>query len=134
MADAAVVQVIDKAATRHGEGQFVVVFVHGFLDDRHTWDAVVSHLDAPGFESVQIDLAGSGARADVEGPFDYDRFATDVGAVVDHIGKPFVVASPCRTGPGCARTRRGRCPGRPWRYRSGRAVPASSACGRASGR
>jgi pimeloyl-ACP methyl ester carboxylesterase len=91
MADAAVVQVIDTAATRHGEGQFVVVFVHGFLDDRHAWDAVVSHLDAPGFESVQIDLAGSGARADAEGPFDYDRFATDIGAVVDHIGKPFVM-------------------------------------------
>lgn len=91
MADAAGLQVIDKAATRHGEGQFAVVFVHGFLDDRHAWDAVVSHLDAPGFESVQIDLAGSGARADAEEPFDYDRFATDIGAVVDHIGKPFVM-------------------------------------------
>ena len=34
---------------------------------------------------------GSGARGDAEGPFDYDRFATDVGAVVDHIGKPFVI-------------------------------------------
>jgi pimeloyl-ACP methyl ester carboxylesterase len=34
---------------------------------------------------------GSGARGDAEGPFDYDRFATDIGAVVDHIGKPFVV-------------------------------------------
>jgi hypothetical protein len=31
---------------------------------------------------------GSGARGDAEGPFDYDRFATDIGAVVDHIGKP----------------------------------------------
>jgi pimeloyl-ACP methyl ester carboxylesterase len=92
MVDPAVVQVIDTAAaTRHGEGQFVVVFVHGFLDDRRAWDGVVSHLDAPGFESVRVDLAGSGARADVEGPFDYDRFATDIGAVVDHIGKPFVM-------------------------------------------
>lgn len=91
MADAAVVQVLDTAVTRRGEGQFVVVFVHGFLDDRHAWDDVVSRLDAPGFESVQIDLAGSGARAGAEGPLDYDRFATDVGAVVDHIGKPFVM-------------------------------------------
>lgn len=91
MVDAAAMQVIDTVATRRGEGQFVVVFVHGFLDDRHVWDAVVSRLDAPGFESVQIDLAGSGARADVEGPFDYDRFATDIGAVVDHIGKFFVM-------------------------------------------
>lgn len=91
MADAAILQIIDTAVTRHGEGQFLVVFAHGFLDDRRAWDAVVSRLDAPGFESVQVDLAGSGARVDVEGPFDYDRFATDIGAVVDHIGKPFVM-------------------------------------------
>ena len=91
MADATVEHIIETAATRRGEGQFVVVFIHGFLDDRQTWDGVVSHLDAPGFESVQLDLAGSGAQADAEGPFDYDRFATDVGAVVDHLGKSFVM-------------------------------------------
>ncbi|PKW00004.1 pimeloyl-ACP methyl ester carboxylesterase [Amycolatopsis echigonensis] len=91
MADAAVAQVLDTAATRRGEGRFAVVFVHGFLDDRHVWDGVVSQLDAPDFESVQIDLAGSGARADAEGPFDYDRFANDVGTVVDQLGKPFVM-------------------------------------------
>jgi pimeloyl-ACP methyl ester carboxylesterase len=91
MADAAVVQVIDTAVTRRGDGQFMAVFVHGFLDDRHVWDNVVSQLDAPEFEFVQIDLAGSGARADTEGPFDYDHFTADVGAVVDHIGKPFVM-------------------------------------------
>jgi len=91
MADTSVLQIIDTAVSRHGEGQFAVVFVHGFLDDRHAWDGVVSQLDVPGFESVQIDLAGSGARADAGGPFDYDRFATDIGAVVDHIDKPFVM-------------------------------------------
>jgi pimeloyl-ACP methyl ester carboxylesterase len=91
MEEAAVTQVIERAVTRHGDGQFAVVFLHGFLDDRHTWDAVVSDVDAPGLQSIQIDLVGCGSRADADGPFDYDRFAADVGSVVDHIGKPFVL-------------------------------------------
>jgi hypothetical protein len=36
MEEAAVTQVIERAVTRHGDGQFAVVFLHGFLDDRHT--------------------------------------------------------------------------------------------------
>lgn len=91
MFDPAVTSISDTTVTRRGDGQFAVVYVHGFLDDRHVWDAVAARVDAQAFESVQIDLAGSGARADADGPFDYERFATDVGAVVDDIGKPFVV-------------------------------------------
>jgi pimeloyl-ACP methyl ester carboxylesterase len=91
MSDTMVPSIIDATVTRRGDGQVAVVYVHGFLDDRHVWDAVAARVDAQAFESVQVDLAGSGARADADGPFDYERFATDVGAVIDHIGKPFVV-------------------------------------------
>ena len=91
MSDPAVTSIADTMVTRRGDGPLAVVYVHGFLDDRHTWDAVAARVDAETFESVQVDLAGSGSRADADGPFDYERFATDVGAVVDHIGKPFVI-------------------------------------------
>jgi pimeloyl-ACP methyl ester carboxylesterase len=68
-----------------------IVFVHGFLDDRHVWDEVVAKLETPGFEHVQIDLPGCGDRASASGPFTYERYAADVGAVVDELEKPFVI-------------------------------------------
>jgi len=71
-------------------GDHVVVFVHGFLDDRHAWAGVVHRL-ASDIETVQVDLDGCGDRVDVSGPFTYDRLAAAVGDVVDRIGKPFVV-------------------------------------------
>jgi pimeloyl-ACP methyl ester carboxylesterase len=46
---------------------------------------------APGIETVQLDLFGSGARVDVSGPFTHARFAADVGAVVDRLARPFVI-------------------------------------------
>jgi pimeloyl-ACP methyl ester carboxylesterase len=91
MTDMASPSTIDTTITRTGDGQFAVIFIHGFLDDRHVWDAVVSQLDTSAFEAVQVDLAGSGSRVDAAGPFDYDRFAADVVAVADRVGKPFVV-------------------------------------------
>ena len=67
-----------------------VVFVHGFLDDGHSWDGVVDHL-ASDVETVQVDLDGCGDRVDASGPFTYDRLASEVGDVVDRLGKPFIV-------------------------------------------
>ncbi len=72
-----------------GSGAYAVVFVHGFLDAAPVWDDVVARLS--GIECVQLDLAGMGERKNEGGPFSLDRFATDVGAVVDAIGKPFVI-------------------------------------------
>ncbi|MET9386281.1 alpha/beta fold hydrolase [Streptomyces sp. NPDC002928] len=42
-------------------------------------------------EWATLDLAGSGDRTAASGPFDYDRFAAEVGTVVDALGKPFVI-------------------------------------------
>jgi pimeloyl-ACP methyl ester carboxylesterase len=67
-----------------------VVFVHGFLDDGHSWDGVVDRL-ASDVETVQVDLDGCGDRVDASGPFTYDRLAAAVGDVVDRLGKPFIV-------------------------------------------
>jgi pimeloyl-ACP methyl ester carboxylesterase len=81
----------DIAFRRHGEGERAVVFVHGFLDDQYVWDGIIAELKTPGFETVQLDLAGMGDRAGAIGPFTYERFVADVGDVVDAVGKPFVI-------------------------------------------
>jgi pimeloyl-ACP methyl ester carboxylesterase len=65
--------------------------VHGFLDDQRVWDGVVAGLASSGFERVQVDLPGCGERAAASGPFTYERYAADVGAVVDALDKPFAI-------------------------------------------
>ncbi|MFE4994263.1 alpha/beta fold hydrolase [Streptomyces mirabilis] len=81
----------DVRFRRQGEGDFAVVFVHGFLDDQYVWDDLIGELITPGIECVTLDLAGSGDRTQASGPFTYDRFAAEVGAVADALGKPFVI-------------------------------------------
>ncbi len=80
----------DIVFRRDRDGSRALVFVHGFLDDQHVWAPVLAGLSAPGFETVQFDQAGFGDRAAATGPVTYDRFAADLSAVVDAIGKPFV--------------------------------------------
>jgi alpha-beta hydrolase superfamily lysophospholipase len=65
--------------------------VHSFLDDRDTWKTVLSELAAPGFETEVLDLAGFGRRAEAHGPFTFDRLAAGLFAVLDTVGKPFVL-------------------------------------------
>ncbi|MGW7427526.1 alpha/beta fold hydrolase [Streptomyces sp. NPDC054813] len=81
----------DVRYRRTGDGELAVVFVHGFLDDQYAWDRLIPQLTAPGIECVTLDLAGCGDRDAADGPHDYDRFAAEAGAVVDALGKPFVI-------------------------------------------
>ena len=53
-----------------------VVFVHGFLDDRHAWGGVVDRL-ASDVKTVQVDLDGCGDRVDMSGPFQLSVALTD---------------------------------------------------------
>jgi len=84
---------------RDRDGHSALVFVHGFLDDQHVWGPVLAKLSAPGFETVQFDQAGFGDRAAATGPITYDRFAADLSAVIDAIGKPFVLVGHSMAGP-----------------------------------
>ena len=81
----------DIGFRRDGSGERALVFVHGFLDDQYVWDSVIADLSAPGFEVVRLDLAGFGDRTEAAGPFTYERFASDLAAVVDALDKPFVL-------------------------------------------
>jgi len=81
----------DVRFRRSGEGDRAVVFVHGFLDDQYVWDRLIAELATPGIECITVDLAGGGDRTAAGGPFAYDRFAAEVGDVVDAVDKPFVI-------------------------------------------
>ncbi|MBT2523804.1 alpha/beta fold hydrolase [Arthrobacter sp. ISL-28] len=67
-----------------------IVFVHGFLDDRSAWDDVLSRLGED-FEAVALDLPGSGAHLNDEGPFTLRRLAESVIAEIDRSDKPVVL-------------------------------------------
>ncbi|MDM0117467.1 alpha/beta hydrolase [Variovorax sp. J22R133] len=68
-----------------------ILFVHGFLDGATVWDPVVAALGERSSDAVRVDLAGMGDRAGEPGPFTLERFAADVGRVVDSIRTPVVL-------------------------------------------
>jgi pimeloyl-ACP methyl ester carboxylesterase len=91
MTSSALIPNSDITVRRDGVGDRAVVFLHGWIDDLHVWGPVLAELSAPGFETVQLDLAGFGDRTQANGPFTFDRFAADLSAVVDVVDKPFVL-------------------------------------------
>jgi pimeloyl-ACP methyl ester carboxylesterase len=74
-----------------GKGPHTVVFVHGFLDAGKVWDEAIAASRTNNVEWVQLDLAGMGERFGDAGPFSLERFAADVGDVVDALDKPVVL-------------------------------------------
>jgi pimeloyl-ACP methyl ester carboxylesterase len=89
----------DLRFRRNGAGDAALVFVHGFLDDQYGWDGVIAELGREDVETVQLDLAGMGERTDARGPFTYDRFASEAGAVADALDKPVVLVGQSMAGP-----------------------------------
>jgi pimeloyl-ACP methyl ester carboxylesterase len=89
----------DIVIRRDGTGDYAAVFSHGFLDDQYVWSTMIDQLTVPDFETVTFDLPGFGERAQACGPYTYDRFAADVAAVVDTVGKPFVIVGHSMSGP-----------------------------------
>ena len=59
---------------------------------------MIDQLTASDFETVTFDLPGFGERPEACGPYTYDRFAADVAAVVDTVGKPFVLVGHSMSG------------------------------------
>jgi len=89
----------DIVSRRDGIGKYAVVFSHGFLDDQYVWKTMIDQLTASDFETVTFDLPGFGERPEACGPITIDRFAADVAAVVDAVGKPFVLVGHSMSGP-----------------------------------
>ncbi len=79
------------AAHRRGTGRPSIVFVHGSLDDHHTWDAIADELGD--FATVAYDRRGHGASTDLPSQ---GSIVEDVDDVVALIGacaleRPLVV-------------------------------------------
>src|ERR1700756_858411 len=89
----------DIVIRREGTGDYAAVFSHGFLDDQYVWSTMIDQLTASDFETVTFDLPGFGERAEACGPYTSDPFAPDVAAVVDTVGKPFVIVGHSMSGP-----------------------------------
>ena len=99
MASSEAVPNSDIVFRRDGIGNYAAVFSHGFLDDQYVWKPMIDQLTSSDFETVTFDLPGFGERAEACGPYTYDRFAADVAAVVDAVGKPFVLVGHSMSGP-----------------------------------
>ena len=89
----------DVRFRRNGAGGAALVFVHGFLDDQYVWDGVIAELGSEDVETVQLDLAGMGESTDARGPFTFDRFASEVGAVLDALDKPVMLVGQSMAAP-----------------------------------
>src|ERR1700723_2725495 len=73
------------AYLEQGSGDARLLFVHGWQADHTVWNDVISALRA-GTRSVAVDLRGSGAGRDARGPYNLERFAADLGELVDALG------------------------------------------------
>ncbi|QHJ69902.1 alpha/beta fold hydrolase [Planococcus halotolerans] len=82
-----------------GSGQ-PVVFLHGWPLNSKAFEAQVSELALNGFRFIGIDLRGYGKSDKPWSGYDYDTAASDVKAVVDHLGlENFVLAGFSMGGP-----------------------------------
>ncbi|MDL2400293.1 alpha/beta fold hydrolase [Rhizobium mayense] len=76
-----------------GSGNRAFVFIHGFLDAGSIWDRVVGGLEAQDARKVTLDLPGMGALTADPGRIDLQRYADDVGAIVDALSVPVVLVA-----------------------------------------
>ena len=76
-----------------GSGARTFVFIHGFLDAGSVWDRVVDGLKAQEARKVTLDLPGMGALTADPGRIALQRYADDVGAVVDALSTPVVLVA-----------------------------------------
>jgi 3-oxoadipate enol-lactonase len=75
-----------------GQGDEVVLFVHGHPFDHSMWQPQLDALPDAGWRAIAPDLRGYGASALVTGKTTLDVFADDLAALLDHLGIAQVVA------------------------------------------
>ncbi|WP_054816164.1 alpha/beta fold hydrolase [Nocardia arizonensis] len=68
----------------HGTGQ-PVVLIHGFPLDGRSWDKQARALLGAGYRVVSYDRRGFGMSSHTTIGFDYDTFADDLAALLDHL-------------------------------------------------
>ena len=68
-----------------GQGR-PVVLIHGWPLSSDSWDPVANRLADAGFQAIAYDRRGFGRSDQPSGGYDYDTFADDLAAVIDHFG------------------------------------------------
>jgi len=81
-------EVTDTAAAGPGGPEGVVIFLHGFPQDRHCWDRVTPALAGGGYRVLAPDLRGysPGARPAARSAYRNSQLAADVLALADAAG------------------------------------------------
>ncbi|MFE4369192.1 alpha/beta fold hydrolase [Streptomyces sp. NPDC056835] len=81
---------IDIYYEDHGSGQ-PVVLIHGYPLDGHSWEKQERVLLEAGHRVITYDRRGFGRSSRPVVGYDYDTFAADLNALLDHLGLPDVV-------------------------------------------
>src|ERR1700759_4071829 len=77
----------------HGAGR-PIVLIHGYPLDGNSWERQERALLAAGFRCISYDRRGFGRSSQPTAGYDYDTFAADLKALLDHLqlDQPVVLA------------------------------------------
>ena len=75
---------IDIYYEDHGSGQ-PVVLIHGYPLDGHSWERQARVLLGAGYRVIAYDRRGFGRSSQPVIGYDYDTFAADLNAVIEHL-------------------------------------------------
>ena len=75
---------IELHYTDHGDGQ-PVVLIHGWPLSGRSWEAQVPALVEAGYRVITYDRRGFGESSQPWDGYDYDTFAADLAALLDHL-------------------------------------------------
>ena len=74
----------------HGSGQ-PVVLIHGYPLNGHSWERQEAALLDAGYRVITYDRRGFGASSQPSVGYDYDTFAADLNALLEHLNLNDVV-------------------------------------------
>ncbi len=92
------------AFTDYGEGDRVLVLVHGLLMNRHMFDHLAPEMASRGIRVIAVDLLGHGSSdkpADMRA-YTMTTFADQLAALIDHLGIDRPVVGGTSLGANCA--------------------------------
>src|SRR6266699_2269417 len=83
----------------HGSGQ-PVVLIHGYPLDGNSWERQERELLAAGYRCVSYDRRGFGRSSQPTVGYDYDTFAVDLSALLEHLDLTDVILAGFSMGTG----------------------------------
>jgi pimeloyl-ACP methyl ester carboxylesterase len=75
---------VEISFDKQGRGSPVIVFVHGWSNNRSVWDEQMAHFSNK-YKVIAIDLGGHGQSGDDRNVWSMSSFSEDVIAVINHL-------------------------------------------------